>query len=257
MRPVQYGVITRVRSRPYMPHRTACAATAEGGSDSGAPSSAQKGKALNTQFLGRFLAGVEQGNKRQIASNAARAAQAHLAAAGAASLRPALHKAAGRGIDAVNRVALTVAEQQKRTLCVSLLREVRSQTTHAAARSLDSMMSRPHGCGPLIGGPTTTAPRPRARKALSKELARASQGVALRHGAAQVATVFGYRLALTVEGLPLPQQEGGEDRPTTVELQVGSRLHGCRRGGVPRSTSAWPWVEGFWLSGMLLGVAST
>jgi len=92
--------------------------------ESEASPSASDRKKANTRFLGRYLKGVEQGNKRAIARNAAKGAQQHLAAAGAALLRPALHKSAALGMDAVSKVALKNAEQQKLVLCTSLLREV-------------------------------------------------------------------------------------------------------------------------------------
>lgn len=48
-----------------------------------------------------------------------------IGAAGAAALRPQLHRAAGKGLPAVTRVSLKAAEEQKLVLCTSLLREVR------------------------------------------------------------------------------------------------------------------------------------
>jgi hypothetical protein len=47
-------------------------------------------------------------------------------ASGAAALRPALHKAAGKGVGSVKRVTLDSAEQSKKSLCLALLQEVRS-----------------------------------------------------------------------------------------------------------------------------------
>lgn len=46
-------------------------------------------------------------------------------ASGAAALRPALHKAASKGVNSVKRVTLESAEQSKKSLCLALLREVR------------------------------------------------------------------------------------------------------------------------------------
>lgn len=39
-------------------------------------------------------------------------------------MRPALQKAAGKGVSAVNKVTLVAAEAQKMTLCSALLKEV-------------------------------------------------------------------------------------------------------------------------------------
>jgi hypothetical protein len=52
-------------------------------------------------------------------------------ASGAAALRPALHKAAVKGVNSVKRVTLESAEQSKRSLCLALLREVSSQAAGA------------------------------------------------------------------------------------------------------------------------------
>lgn len=49
-------------------------------------------------------------------------------ASGAAALRPALHKAAAKGVSSVKRVTLESAEQSKKTLCLALLREVSKET---------------------------------------------------------------------------------------------------------------------------------
>lgn len=81
--------------------------------------------APNTKFLSRYLEDVERGNKRVIARNAARAAQQAVGASGAAALRPGLHKAAAKGVGAVQKLAMATAEQQKLTLCSALLKEVR------------------------------------------------------------------------------------------------------------------------------------
>lgn len=45
-------------------------------------------------------------------------------ASGAAALRPALHKAAGKGVSSIKRVTLESAEQSKKSLCLALLKEV-------------------------------------------------------------------------------------------------------------------------------------
>jgi len=49
-------------------------------------------------------------------------------ASGAAALRPALHKAAAKGVSSVTRVTLESAEQSKKTLCLALLQEVSKDT---------------------------------------------------------------------------------------------------------------------------------
>lgn len=46
-------------------------------------------------------------------------------ASGAAALRPALHKAATKGVTSIKRVTLESAEQSKKSLCLALLQEVR------------------------------------------------------------------------------------------------------------------------------------
>lgn len=68
--------------------------------------------------------GVTRGNQRVIDTNASKAAQKAVGASGAASLRPALVRAAKQGPEAVRRAALTGAQQQKLVLCTSLISEV-------------------------------------------------------------------------------------------------------------------------------------
>jgi hypothetical protein len=75
------------------------------------------------------IACVPGGSSNQPA--AAGAATQSLAAAGAAALRPQLHRAASKGLPSVARVALKAAEDQKLALCTSLLREVRAWGAHA------------------------------------------------------------------------------------------------------------------------------
>lgn len=63
-------------------------------------------------------------------------------ASGAAALRPALHKAAGKGVATVKRVSLDSAEQSKKSLCLALLREVRGTTCTHNRNSLRTHNSR-------------------------------------------------------------------------------------------------------------------
>jgi hypothetical protein len=114
--------------------------------EQGGPASVQRA-APNTNFLNRFITGVERGNKRLIDQTASRAAQQvtwrpharclalsvilmlglllqALGAYAAAALRPRLHTAAKRGSAAAHKVALLAAEEQKLTLCTSLMKEV-------------------------------------------------------------------------------------------------------------------------------------
>jgi hypothetical protein len=57
-------------------------------------------------------------------------------ASGAAALRPALHKAAGKGVSSVKRVTLESAEQSKKSLCLAILREVSFCRHHGCAAQL-------------------------------------------------------------------------------------------------------------------------
>lgn len=65
-------------------------------------------------------------------------------ASGAAALRPALHKAASKGVTSVKRVTLESAEQSKKSLCLALLREVSWQTAFHAGSIPSPVSHRPN-----------------------------------------------------------------------------------------------------------------
>ncbi|KAG2490628.1 hypothetical protein HYH03_011019 [Edaphochlamys debaryana] len=82
---------------------------------------------LNTAFLGRLVIGNTTGNQRKIETDTAGAANKSIGATGAASLRLQMQRAASARtakLASVRRVVLSVATQQRLTLCSSLLAEV-------------------------------------------------------------------------------------------------------------------------------------
>lgn len=65
--------------------------------------------------------------------------QQSVGASGAAALRPALHRAATKGVTSVKRVTLESAEQSKKSLCLALLREVRKRKHPSACACIPAI----------------------------------------------------------------------------------------------------------------------
>ncbi|WIA37084.1 hypothetical protein OEZ86_014056 [Tetradesmus obliquus] len=189
--------------------------------------------APNTTFLSKYLQGLDSGNKRAIARNAARGAQQAVGASGAAALRPTLHKAAGRGVDSVRRAVLMSAEQSKHTLCVALLREVAQVFGYSLSVTVDGQEQeavaeqlQPLPLGAMHVKLSTHAPV-HIHTPIIAHVAQVS-GYSLLHDAhcplppppkplnPQVAQVFGYSLSVTVDG---QEQEAVADAADAEQLQ--------------------------------------